>query len=57
MKWIYKFMEVYIWITLAVLMLLACEQHIVAGNTLTAFVLLGVGVIFLYIFKREKSKG
>ena len=57
MKYIYKFMEIYIWLAMAFLMLLACVQHIVAGNTYTAFGLLGVGVIFLYVYKREKNRG
>ena len=57
MKYIYKFMEVYIWLAMAFLMLLACVQHIVAGNTYTAFGLLCVSVVFLYVYKREKSKG
>ena len=56
MNWIYKFMEVYIWITLAILMLIACVQHIIAGNTYTAFGLLFVGVLFLYVFIREKNR-
>jgi drug/metabolite transporter superfamily protein YnfA len=49
-------MEVYIWITLAILMLIACVQHIIAGNTYTAFGLLFVGVMFLYVFIREKNR-
>lgn len=56
MKWVYKFMEVYIWITLAILMLIACVQHILAGNTYTAFGLLFVGVMFLYVYIREKNR-
>jgi drug/metabolite transporter superfamily protein YnfA len=50
------FMEVYVWLVLAILMLIACVQHIVAGNTYTAFGLLFVGVIFLYVFIKEKSR-
>jgi hypothetical protein len=57
MKYIYKFMEVYIWLAMAILMVIACAQHIVAGNTYTAFGLLLVGVMFLYIYKREKNRG
>lgn len=56
MKYIYKFMEVYIWLAMAVLMLLACAQHMVYSNTYTAFALLGVGVVFLYVYKREKNR-
>lgn len=56
MKFIYKFMEIYIWLAMAILLLLACVQHIVVGNTYTAFGLLCVGVIFLYVFKREKNR-
>jgi hypothetical protein len=54
MKYLDEFMKVYIWLAMAILMLLACVQHIVAGNTNTAFCILFVGVVFLYIFKREK---
>jgi hypothetical protein len=50
-------MEVYIWLAMALLLLLACVQHILAGNTYTAFGLLAVGVIFLYVYKREKNRG
>ena len=56
MRWLYKFMEVYIWLVLAFLMLIACVQHILAGNTYTAFGLLFVGVLFLYVFIKEKSR-
>lgn len=56
MKWIYKFMEVYIWLVLAFLMLIACVQHILADNKYTAFGLLFVGVLFLYVYIREKSR-
>lgn len=57
MRYVYKFMEVYIWLVMAILMVIACAQHIVAGNTYTAFGLICVGVVFLYIYKREKSRG
>lgn len=56
MKHVYKFMEIYIWLAMAILMLLACVQHIVVGNTYTAFGLLSVGVIFLYVYIREKNR-
>lgn len=50
------FIEVYVWLVLAILMLIACAQHIVAGNTYTGFGCIVVGVIFLYVFKKEKSR-
>jgi hypothetical protein len=50
------FMEVYVWLVLAILMLLACAQHMVESNTYTAFGCIFVGVIFLYVFKREKNR-
>ena len=50
------FIEVYVWLVLAILMLIACVQHIIAGNTYTAFGLLFVGVMFLYVFIREKNR-
>ncbi len=56
MKWIYKFMEIYIWLVLAFFMLIACVQHILAGNRYTAFGCLFVGIIFLYVYIREKSR-
>lgn len=56
MKYIYKFMEVYIWLAMAFLLLLACVQHVVVGNTYTAFGLLCAGVMFLYVYKREKNR-
>ena len=50
------FIEVYVWLVLAFLMLIACVQHIVAGNTYTGFGCIVVGVIFLYVFIREKNR-
>ena len=41
---------------MAILMLIACVQHIFAGNTYTASGILFAGVMFLYVFIREKNR-
>lgn len=57
MKFIYKFMEVYIFLLLAILCLLGAAQNLMYGHTFTTIGLTVVMVVFLYIFKKEKSKG
>lgn len=56
MKYLYKFMEVYIWITLAVLCLLGAAQNFVYGHTSTGIGFTIVMVVFMYVFKREKNR-
>lgn len=54
MKYLDKFMDIYIWLAMAILMLLACVQHIDAGNTYTGFCMLFIGIVFLYMFKKNR---
>lgn len=56
MKWIYKFMEVYVWLVLGLLCTFGAGQNAYEGNRLTAFGLFIMGFIFLYVFKRENNR-
>jgi len=49
-------MEVYVWLSVAILCLLGAAQNMVFGHTISAIGLIIVGVTFLYVFKREKNK-
>ena len=55
MKWLYKFMEVYVWLVLGLLCTFGAGQNAYEGNKLPAFGLFIMGFVFLYVFKREKE--
>lgn len=56
MKYIYKFMEVYIWLLFTILCLLGAVQNIYFGHTSTSIGMLITGGIFLYVYIREKNR-
>lgn len=57
MKYLYIFMEVYIWLVFAILCLLGAGQNFAFGHTSTGIGFTIMMVIFLYVFKREKNRG
>lgn len=57
MKFIYKFMEVYIWLFFTILCLLGAVQNIYFGHTSTSIGMLITSGIFLYVYIREKNRG
>ena len=56
MKLIYKFMEVYVWILFSILCLLGAAQNMVFQHTSTAIGFTIVGIVFFYVYRREKSR-
>ena len=56
MKYIYKFMEVYVWLLFAILGLLGAVHNIYFGHTSTSIGMLITAGIFLYVYIREKNR-
>ena len=57
MKWLYKFMEVYVWLLFSILGLLGFAQNIYFGNIASSLGMLGMSIIFMFVYIREKNLG
>jgi hypothetical protein len=55
-KRLVKRIENTMWLTLSILGLLGAAQNFVFGNTLSAIGFIAMGILFLYVFKREKNR-